>query len=74
MNGMAEELYRMYETINEGTGITADHLIASGNGLRMNPRLQQIFSSRFNADLTMSRYKEEAACGAAVSSYTEIPD
>lgn len=74
MNGMAEELYRMYETIHEGTGITADHLIASGNGLRMNPRLQQIFSRRFNADLTMSRYKEEAACGAAVSSYTEIPE
>ena len=72
MDGMAQELYQMYETIHEGTGITADHLIASGNGLRMNPMLQEMFRKKFGVDLSMSRYKEEAACGAAVSSYTEM--
>ena len=72
LDGMAQELYQMYETIHEGTGITADHLVASGNGLRMNPMLQDIFRKKFHADLTMSRYKEEAASGAAVSSYTKV--
>lgn len=72
MDGMAQELYQMYETIHAGTGITAEHLIASGNGLRMNPMLQEIFRRKFGVDLAMSRYKEEAACGAAVSSYTKV--
>ena len=69
LDGMAQELYEMYETIHAGCGITAEHLTASGNGLRMNPQLQEIFRRKFHADLTMSRYQEEAACGAAVSSY-----
>ena len=72
MDGMAQELYQMYEVIHEETGITAEHLIASGNGLRMNPMLQEIFRRKFRADLSMSRYQEEAACGAAVSSYTKV--
>lgn len=67
LTGMAQELYDMYRVIQEGTGITAKHLVASGNGLRKNPVLQQIFAQMFNAGLTMAPYKEEAACGAAVS-------
>ena len=47
LRGMAQELYNMYEKISEGTGIRADHLIASGNGLRMNPVLQDIFRKLF---------------------------
>ena len=38
----------------------------------MNPMLQEMFRKKFGVDLSMSRYKEEAACGAAVSSYTEM--
>lgn len=66
--GMARELYNMYRLIHEGTGITAHHLVASGNGLRKNPVLQRIFEKMFGAELVMAPCKEEAARGAAMSS------
>ena len=66
--GMAQELYNLYRLIHEGTGITADHLIASGNGLRKNPVLQRIFQKMFGAELVLAPCKEEAARGAAMSS------
>ena len=68
LEGMAAELYEMFRVIQEGTGIQAEHLIASGNGLRRNPVLQEICSDMFGATLTLADYVEEAACGAAVSS------
>ena len=68
LEGMAAELYEMFRVIQEGTGIQAEHLIASGNGLRRNPVLQEICSDMFGAVLTLADYREEAACGAAVSS------
>ncbi len=67
LEGMAQELYDMYSLICEGTGIKAARLVASGNGLRMNPVLQEICSNMFGAELSLACYKEEAACGAAVS-------
>jgi sedoheptulokinase len=63
--GMAEELYSMYRTMAEVNNIKAVSIIGSGNGLRKNPVLQSIFEDIFMADLTMSPYEEEAACGAA---------
>ena len=68
LEGMAAELYEMFRMIQKGTGIQAEHLIASGNGLRRNPVLQEICSDMFGAVLTLADYREEAACGAAVSS------
>ena len=68
LQGMARELYDMYQVIHKGTGITAHQLIASGNGLRRNPVLQRIFERMFGAALTLAPYNEEAACGAAISS------
>ena len=68
LEGMAAELYEMFRMIQKGTGIQAEHLIASGNGLRRNPVLQEICSDMFGALLTLADYREEAACGAAVSS------
>ena len=68
LEGMAAELYEMFRVIREETGIQAEHLIASGNGLRRNPVLQEICSDMFGATLTLADYREEAACGAAVSS------
>ena len=65
--GMARELYDMYSIIKNGTGVSAGRLIASGNALRMNPALQDIFSEMFNAPLQLSKYKEEAAAGAAIT-------
>ena len=68
LEGMAAELYEMFRMILKGTGIQAEHLIASGNGLRRNPVLQEICSDMFGVTLTLADYVEEAACGAAVSS------
>ena len=68
LKGMAQELFDMFALMKEGTGIEAKHLIASGNGLRKNQVLQEIFCELFQADLQMAKYQEEAACGAAISS------
>lgn len=67
LEGMARELYDMYSLMREGTGLEAVHLVASGNGLRMNPVLQEICRKMFGAELVLAEYKEEAACGAAIS-------
>lgn len=68
LKGMAQELYDMFDIIRRGTGIRAEKLIASGNGVRKNEILRQIFASMFGADLQLAHYEEEAACGAAISS------
>lgn len=68
LDGMAQELYDMFSLIQRGLGIRAEHLVASGNGLRKNKVLQEIFSRKFQAELTLAPYEEEAACGAALSS------
>lgn len=68
LKGMAGELYRMYLDIQRGTEIHAERLVASGNGIRKNPVLQDIFRQMFQAELELAPYEEEAACGAAISS------
>lgn len=68
LEGMAQELFDMYCKICSSTGIRADHLIASGNGLRKNRVLQEICSRMFQAPLSFSPCEEEAAYGAALSS------
>ncbi|MCF0134586.1 MAG: hypothetical protein HUJ72_12025 [Blautia sp.] len=72
LKGMSAEFYRMYEVIRKGTGIQAEHIVASGNGYRMNKMLQQISAEMFRAELTLAPYQEEAACGAAISSMENI--
>ena len=67
LEGMAQELFDFYKLIREGTGFCAEHLMASGNGVRMNPTLQKILSNLFGAELTLAPHQEEAACGAAIS-------
>lgn len=67
LEGMARELYDLYGVIGEGTGIRAERIVASGNGLRKNNILRQICSRMFQAGLTLAPHEEEAACGAAVS-------
>lgn len=68
LDGMAQELYDMFCLIQDGIGVEAKHLIASGNGLRRNEILRGIFSEKFGADVTLALYEEEAACGVAVGS------
>ncbi len=66
--GIARELYDMFDVIRKLTGIKADKLIASGNGVRKNKVLQHIFEELFETKLYLAKYEEEAASGAAVSS------
>ena len=47
-------------------GLEVKRLVASGNGLRKNRVLREIFSRMFEAELTLAPYEEEAAYGAAV--------
>ncbi len=72
LEGMARELYDLYQMILAGTGIRAQRLVASGNGLRKNAALQKIFSQMFGARLSPAAYQEEAACGAAVGSVEQL--
>lgn len=67
LEGMVCELYDFYQIMYKATGVKALHLVASGNGVRMNETLQEICSLVFDAELTLAPYQEEAACGAAVS-------
>ena len=66
--GIARELYDLFDVIQEGTKIRAKKLVGSGNGLRKNKVLAGIFEKLFGAELVLAQYQEEAACGAAISS------
>lgn len=71
MDGMAEELHRMYLRYLDAGG-AAGKLFGSGNGLRKNPYLQQAFETRFERSMTLPDTCEEAACGAAVYAATAL--
>lgn len=66
MQGMAAELYGMYEGYLAKGGKAPAAMIGSGNGLRRNPHLCNVFEKTFGCLLTLSPYQEEAACGAAI--------
>ena len=68
LKGMSTELYQMYMTIQNGTGIKIRRMIGSGNGLRKNPVLCEIIEDMFNAELVLAECEEESATGAAMSS------
>ena len=72
LNGMARELLTHYETMRKGLGISRSRIIASGNGMRLNPALQQTTEASFGMSLTLSSQTEEAACGAAVAGLSSI--
>ena len=63
---MARELFELYGQIHAKMGLEVKRLVASGNGLRKNRVLREIFSRMFEAELTLAPYEEEAAYGAAV--------
>lgn len=72
IQGIAGEYYGIYENIARGVGIKAEKLIASGNGARRNAILCETLKELFQAELTLSEFREEAACGAALSArYSE---
>ena len=65
LEGMAEELFTMYQTYLASGGTPAA-LIGSGNGLRKNKYLRQCISEKFDLPLQLSSCVEEAATGAAL--------
>ena len=68
LEGMALELYQMYQIIRTGTYIQVTRMIGSGNGLRKNPVLCEIIEEIFGIKLILAEYEEAAATGAAISS------
>ena len=72
MEGMAQELYGLYEGYLTKGGTPPAALIGSGNGLRRNPHLCRVFEKTFGCPLTQSPYQEEAACGAAIYAGTQL--
>ena len=66
MQGMADELYGMYQGYLRNGGKPPVAMIGSGNGLRRNKHLCKIFENTFGCPLTLSQNQEEAACGAAI--------
>lgn len=66
MNGMAQELYDMYQGFLDAGGAAPKTIIGSGNGLRKNAHLCRAFEEAFGCPLVLSPWKEEAACGAAM--------
>ena len=66
MQGMADELYAMYESYLKAGCTAPAVMIGSGNALRKNPHLCRIFEDTFGMPLILSQNEEEAACGAAI--------
>ena len=67
LEGMAEELYKMYRKIEKGLAGPKTRMVASGNGIRKNRHLQEVMSEKFGMSLELAKREEEAAYGAAVS-------
>ena len=74
LEGMAQELYDMYQVIVAETDRRKEKMIASGNGIRKNVWLQRILSQKFHMSVQLAEYEEEAAVGAVRSAeLAEIP-
>lgn len=65
LQGICDELYNLYTQFPEDVK-PIKTLVGSGNGIRMNPMLQQLFASTFKAELTIPDIKEEAAYGCGL--------
>lgn len=65
LKGICEELYQLYTAMSLPCK-SYTKLIGSGNGIRKSPLLQKIFSMRFNMDLSIPLYEEEASYGMAL--------
>ena len=65
LTGISDELFEWYRIIHEGTGIEIKKLLGSGNGVRKNRILRDIFSGMFGSGIELSEFEEEAAAGAA---------
>lgn len=67
LQGICSELYGFYQMLPEDCK-NAGILIGSGNGLRKNPLLRQIFRDTFHMELRLAACTEEASYGSALFS------
>lgn len=66
LEGIAKELFDIYQTMKPMLKVEPKKIICSGNGVRLNKPLQKIISNMFDMPLSIPFYKEEAAYGAAL--------
>jgi len=62
LEGMAAELFAMYKAMN----VNKSGIVGSGNGLRKNTALVNVFEHIFGAKMIVPNHLEEAATGAAL--------
>jgi len=64
--GIAQDLLSYYRAMAPGADEQPRRLVASGNGIRLNPLLRDYISRAFGLPLVMTDFREEAALGAAL--------
>ncbi|MBQ9879367.1 MAG: hypothetical protein IJM45_02925 [Clostridia bacterium] len=64
LNGIAAELFDLYERIETAFPGLPDRFVCSGNGVRKNEALRQRLQKRFGREIPLTQHTEEAAYGA----------
>lgn len=72
LNGICEELYGYYGKFSSLLEKRPQILVGSGNGIRKNPLLADLFSERFSMPLRIPLYEEEAAFGSVYAAYMAL--
>lgn len=66
LRGICEALFYYYRLLPESLRRDRTAIVASGNGMRKNKRLREVFEEIFKLPVVLSDAQEEAAYGAAV--------
>lgn len=66
VEGMAQELYGIYEEMRAAGAAKPALLVGSGNAIRRNPALKKAFERAFAMPMKIPAHQEEAAFGAAL--------
>lgn len=64
--GMAEELLGFFEKFPAEVRGSRKALVGSGNGIRLNHRLQKLFEDRLGMEMRVPAHREETSFGAAL--------
>lgn len=66
LSGIVAELRNLYADFAAGLSAPPATLVGSGNGIRKNPLLAELFANAFGMPISVPLYEEEAAYGAAL--------
>ena len=72
LEGICGELYNFYSNFCKLLKNKPTKLVGSGNGVRKNKLLADIFSQKFDMPLRIPLYEEEAAFGCALAAYASL--